>query len=80
VYTVTPGVPGDSGSAFLDKDGKAIGVLSTLALAPLPLSNGVSDLDHMVDYLLSHGGPNVQLANGTEAFTPKLIGLIPLGL
>lgn len=78
VYTVTPGVPGDSGSAFLDKDGKAIGVLSTLALAPLPLSNGVSDLDHMLDYLLSHGGPNVQLANGTEAFTPKLIGLVPL--
>lgn len=78
VYTVTPGIPGDSGSAFLDKDGKAIGVLSTLALAPVPLSNGVSDLDHMVDYLLANGGPDVTLANGTEAFTPSLIGLVPL--
>ena len=38
VYTVTPGVPGDSGSAFLDADGKALGTLSTLAIAPLPAS------------------------------------------
>ena len=36
LYTVTPGVPGDSGSAFMSADGKAIGVLSTLGLAPLP--------------------------------------------
>ena len=35
VYTMTPGVPGDSGSAFLDADGKALGTLSTLAIAPL---------------------------------------------
>ena len=80
VYTLTPGIPGDSGSAFVDKDGKAIGVLSTLALAPLPLSNNVSDLGHMLDYLHAHGGPDVRLANGTEAFTPTLIGLVPLGL
>jgi hypothetical protein len=30
VATVTPGVPGDSGSAFLDANGGALGVLSTL--------------------------------------------------
>ena len=36
LYTVTPGIPGDSGSAFLSADGKAIGTLSTLGLAPLP--------------------------------------------
>jgi hypothetical protein len=35
VYTMTPGVPGDSGSAFLDASGRALGTLSTLALAPL---------------------------------------------
>ena len=34
VYTVTPGIPGDSGSGFLDASGNAIGVLSTVALAP----------------------------------------------
>ena len=35
VYTVTPGIPGDSGSGFLDAQGKAIGTLSTVAIAPL---------------------------------------------
>ncbi len=44
VYTVSPGVPGDSGSAFLGSDGKALGTLSTLAIAPLAGSNGVGDL------------------------------------
>ncbi|MEJ7875508.1 MAG: serine protease, partial [Solirubrobacterales bacterium] len=34
VYTVTPGVPGDSGSGFLSDSGQAIGTLSTLAIAP----------------------------------------------
>ena len=33
VYTVTPGIPGDSGSAFLSGSGQAIGVLSTLQIA-----------------------------------------------
>ncbi len=45
VYTVTPGVPGDSGSAFLDAEGNALGTLSTLAIAPLVGSNGVGDLN-----------------------------------
>ncbi len=44
VYTLSPGVPGDSGSGFIDSEGKAFGVLSTLAIAPLPGSNGVADL------------------------------------
>ena len=55
VYTVTPGIPGDSGSAFLNANGQAIGVLSTLSIAPLPASNNVSDLGHMLGYLHSHG-------------------------
>ena len=41
VYTATPGIPGDSGSGFLDADGRALGVLSTVAIAPLAGSNGV---------------------------------------
>jgi hypothetical protein len=44
VYTVSPGIPGDSGSAFLDANGRAIGVLSTVAIAPLAASNGVGDI------------------------------------
>ena len=35
VYTVTPGIPGDSGSGFLNASGQAIGILSTLQAAPV---------------------------------------------
>src|SRR5947209_1034224 len=41
VYTVTPGIPGDSGSGFMDAQGDALGVLSTVQLAPVAGSNGV---------------------------------------
>src|ERR1700730_12823506 len=40
VYTATPGIPGDSGSGFMDAGGNALGVLSTVELAPVPASNG----------------------------------------
>jgi hypothetical protein len=69
VYTATPGIPGDSGSGFLDKNGQAFGVLSTVAVAPLPASNGVGDLASELGYLHAHTSfTGVQLANGTEAF------------
>ena len=68
VYTVTPGIPGDSGSGFLNRDGQAVGILSTLALAPLPASNGVSDLARALAYGRANGGPAVTLARGTERF------------
>jgi hypothetical protein len=68
VYTATPGIPGDSGSAFLNADGQAIGVLSTVAIAPLAGSNGVGDIAHEVAYLNSHTSMNVTLAAGTEPF------------
>jgi hypothetical protein len=71
VYTITPGIPGDSGSAFLDKDGKALGILSTVAVAPLPLSNGVGDVGKEVAYLHAHSSfTGLQIALGTEPFTP----------
>jgi hypothetical protein len=73
VYTITPGIPGDSGSGFMTADGKAFGILSTLALAPLPASNGVGDLSRELAYMRTHGGPDVSLANGTEAFRGPLL-------
>lgn len=76
VYTVTPGIPGDSGSAFLDSDGKAIGVLSTLALAPLAGSNNVSDIGLALEYLETHTDFDVDLAEGTEAFNGGIGGLL----
>jgi hypothetical protein len=74
VYTVTPGIPGDSGSGFMDDQGNAFGVLSTLQLAPIVASNGVSDLRKMLAYARTHGGPDVTLAAGTEPFTGSIIG------
>ncbi|HEY8585039.1 MAG TPA: serine protease [Capillimicrobium sp.] len=75
VYTVTPGVPGDSGSAFLDRQGRALGTLSTLALAPLPASNGVGDLARELAYANRVGGMGVALAQGTEPFRGPLLPL-----
>lgn len=73
VYTVTPGVPGDSGSAFLDAEGNALGTLSTLALAPLAGSNGVGDLAHELAYAQANSGiAGLRLVRGTEPFTPIL--------
>jgi len=73
VYTVSPGVPGDSGSAFLDAEGNAVGTLSTLALAPLAGSNGVGDLHHELTYAQQHGGlTGLRLVPGTEPFSPIL--------
>ena len=72
VFTVTPGIPGDSGSAFIDKQGRAFGTLSTLALAPLAGSNGVGDLSRELAYARSHGA-DVTLATGTEAFRGPLL-------
>ncbi len=77
VFTVTPGIPGDSGSAFLDASGRAVGVLSTLQILPLAGSNGVGDISRELNYVASHGGPSVQLALGTEAFNPSQL---PLGI
>ena len=73
LYTVTPGIPGDSGSGFLTTDGKAIGVLSTLGLAPLPASNNIGDLAHELAFAQAHSGiAGLQLVNGTEPFDPIL--------
>jgi hypothetical protein len=73
LYTVTPGVPGDSGSAFLSADGKAVGVLSTLGLAPLPASNNIGDLGKELAYAQAHSGiAGLRLVHGTEAFSPVL--------
>ena len=73
LYTVTPGVPGDSGSAFLSADGKAIGTLSTLGLAPLPASNNIGDIAQELAFAQQHSGiSGLTLVNGTEPFSPIL--------
>ncbi len=77
VLALTPGVPGDSGSGFMNGSGEAIGVLSTLQLAPLPASNGVGDLAKELAYLRSHSAfSGVELVPGTEPFKSNLVGAI----
>jgi hypothetical protein len=77
VYTATPGIPGDSGSGFMDGTGQAIGVLSTVQLAPLAASNGVGDLRHELDYMHAHSSfTGVNLVNGTQAFKGDLVNAI----
>lgn len=80
VYTVTPGLPGDSGSAVLSADGEALGVLVTLGLAPLPASNGVTSLNRALDYANAHPsallGGTVVLEDGTEPFSGSALSLL----
>jgi hypothetical protein len=77
VFTVSPGIPGDSGSAFLDARGHALGVLSTLQLAPLVGSNGVGDLNHELTYAEAHSGiAGLRLAKGPN---PSARSLTPRG-
>lgn len=60
VSTITPGVSGDSGSAFLDSTGRALGVLS----------NGVGDLRRELEYMHAHSAlTTVQLTQGTVPFS-----------
>ncbi|MCU1599552.1 MAG: serine protease [Frankiales bacterium] len=71
VYTATPGIPGDSGSGFLDGSGRAFGVLSTVGLTPYPLDNGVGNLAKEIAFARAHGVPGLALVNGTQPFTPN---------
>jgi hypothetical protein len=73
-YTVTPGIPGDSGSGFMDASGKAFGVLSTLAIAPLAGSNNAGDLSKELDYMHAHSSfTTVTLVPGDVPFDDPLL-------
>lgn len=80
VYTFTPGIPGDSGSGFLNAGGEAIGVLSTVQLAPLAGSNGVGDLPKELAYAKANGFSGVDLVPGTEPWNPDVVGAVLKGL
>ena len=69
----SPGIPGDSGSGFLDAQGHAVGVLSTLSvgLAVPPVGNTIGDLYHEVVFARKHSGiVGIRLAKGTSPFAP----------
>jgi hypothetical protein len=77
VATLSPGIPGDSGSGFMNESGQAIGVLSTLQLAPLAGSNGVGDLGKELAYARAHSSfTGLAFVPGTVAFKGELLGAI----
>jgi hypothetical protein len=77
VFTVSPGIPGDSGSGFMNDSGQAIGILSTLQLAPAAGSNGVGDIAKEIAYLHANSSfSGVNLVPGTEPFKADLVGAI----
>jgi hypothetical protein len=82
VYTATPGIPGDSGSGFLNASGGAIGVLSTVQLAPLAGSNGVGDLPSEIAYMHANapGFAGVDLVPGTEPFDGNVVPAVLKGI
>jgi hypothetical protein len=69
VYTVTPGIPGDSGSGFMDASGDALGVLSTVQLAPVAASNGVGTLAKELAYANAATGLGLSVAPGSTPFS-----------
>ena len=71
VETATPGIPGDSGSGFLNGTGRAFGTLSTVQIAPLPGANGLGDLRHELRFAQRHSGiRGLHLVRGTVKFSP----------
>ncbi len=77
VYTVSPGIPGDSGSGFMNGSGQAIGILSTLDILPTPGGNGVGDLSKEIAYMHANSSfSGVNVVPGTEAFNGSLVSAI----
>jgi hypothetical protein len=75
-YTLTPGIPGDSGSGFMNDSGGAIGVLSTVELLPRAGSNNFGDLSKELAYMHANSSIGADLVPGTEPFNPDWVGAI----
>lgn len=78
-YTVTPGIPGDSGSGLLDADGRALGILSTVAIAPFAGSNNADDVGRALAWAREHepAMAGLRLEPGTEPFDPSGYPFLP---
>lgn len=62
IYTYSPGIFGDSGSGMLGPSGEAIGVASTIQVAPMTGSNAFTNVAKALDYMEAH-----------EGWAPKLV-------
>jgi hypothetical protein len=67
-HSPRPGVPGDSGSGFLDSRGRAVGTLSTLGLS-IPIVNATGDVYRELAYARAYSGiDGLRLVLGTKHF------------
>lgn len=79
VATTTPGFPGDSGSGYLDGNGRAFGVLSTIFTEDGVIFNGVADLAMALDYAAGHSDlDGIAVVDGTEPFSAAGVPMSPL--
>lgn len=77
VVTLTPGVPGDSGSGFVNASGQAFGILSTLQLAPCPAPTALATSGKELAYMRANSSfSGVQLVHGTQPFKAGLVEAI----
>jgi len=73
IQTANPGIPGDSGSGFMDSRGRAAGVLSTIniGLSLTPVTNTMGNLYYELAWAKKYSGiKGLVLVNGTRGFTP----------
>lgn len=72
IRTSSPGIPGDSGSGFMDVRGRAAGVLSTISIgiSLTPVTNTMGDLYRELNYAKAYSGiSGLALVKGTRAFS-----------
>jgi hypothetical protein len=77
-YFVTmarPGIPGDSGSGYLDARGRALGQLSTISAGTDGVGNTIGNLAKEIAYARRHGVPGLSVVRGQTAFR-GMTGLI----
>jgi hypothetical protein len=73
IRTGNPGIPGDSGSGYLDSLGRASGVLSTIniGISLMPVTNTMGNLGAELAWAQKYSGiKGLVLVPGTRAFKP----------
>lgn len=79
VAMLRPGIPGDSGSGYVDAQGRAVGQLSTISVGTQGVGNTVGNLGREIAYARTHGVRGLTVVNGQTPFR-GLTGLVtPLG-
>lgn len=70
-FALSPGIPGDSGSGYLDQSGAALGTLSTLTTGRT-WTNTLGDLRRELEYARKYSGiKGLRMELGTVPFTPR---------